>query len=123
MYTARPASGAQVDADTIVSAIVSGMPSAVPLRPTKLERMSLRTTPVWFSTLGPFEPSPGYGPAVSSGILLQAPWGVVSSPVLASLQPSSWSAPKVAPKRAAARKRTRRSVATPVADRWRLGQA
>ena len=68
-YTARPASGAQVDADTIVSTIVSGTPSAVPFRPAKLERMSLRTTPVELSTFGPFEPSPGNGPCVSSGIL------------------------------------------------------
>ena len=35
--------------------------------------MSERTTPAWLSTLGPFEPSPGNGPAVSSGTLLQAP--------------------------------------------------
>ena len=30
--------------------------------------MSLRTIPLWASTLGPFVPSPGYGPAVSAGI-------------------------------------------------------
>src|SRR3954467_2591127 len=30
--------------------------------------MSLRTMPLWVNTLGPFDPSPGYGPAVSSGI-------------------------------------------------------
>jgi len=30
--------------------------------------MSLRTTPLSVSALGPLEPSPGYGPAVSSGI-------------------------------------------------------
>ncbi len=40
-YTARPASGAHVDAETIVSTTVSGTPSAVPLSPAKLERMSL----------------------------------------------------------------------------------
>ena len=34
----------------------------------KLGRMSLRTIPLWSSTFGPFDPSPGYGPAVSSGI-------------------------------------------------------
>lgn len=33
-----------------------------------LLRRSLRTMPVCCSTSGPFEPSPGYGPAVSSGI-------------------------------------------------------
>src|SRR6478609_1111115 len=52
--------------------IVSGMPSAVPVRSPKLERMSLRTTPLWLRTSGPFEPSPGNGPAVSSGITSQA---------------------------------------------------
>ena len=30
--------------------------------------MSLRTTPLWVRTFGPFVPSPGNGPAVSSGI-------------------------------------------------------
>ncbi|WP_342353734.1 hypothetical protein [Gordonia zhaorongruii] len=30
--------------------------------------MSLRTMPARCSTSGPFDPSPGYGPAVSSGI-------------------------------------------------------
>ncbi len=33
--------------------------------------MSLRTMPLWVSTLTPFEPSPGYGPAVSSGIAVR----------------------------------------------------
>ena len=33
----------------------------------KLEVMSLRTMPLSVSTLVPLEPSPGYGPAVSSG--------------------------------------------------------
>ena len=37
--------GAQVEADTIVSTMFSGTPSAVPLRPAKLDRISLRTTP------------------------------------------------------------------------------
>jgi len=54
----------------MVNAIVSGTPSAVPDRPAKLVRMSLRTTPVWLRTVGPFEPFAGNGPAVSSGILL-----------------------------------------------------
>ena len=43
-------------------------PSATPEAPAKLVVMSLRTTPVSVSTFGPLEPSPGYGPAVSSGI-------------------------------------------------------
>ena len=34
----------------------------------KLEVMSLRTTPLSVNTLAPLDPSPGYGPAVSSGI-------------------------------------------------------
>ena len=45
-----------------------GTPPAVPLEPPKLDRMSLRTIPLCSSTSGPLEPSPGYGPAVSSGI-------------------------------------------------------
>ena len=35
--------------------------------------MSLRTTPLWVSTLAPFDPSPGYGPAVSSGVSVSVP--------------------------------------------------
>src|SRR5215218_9885523 len=45
-----------------------GTPSAVPLASPKLDRISLRTMPLSDSTFGPFDPSPGYGPAVSSGI-------------------------------------------------------
>jgi hypothetical protein len=52
----------------MVSSSVMGAPWAVPLAPPKLLRMSLRTMPLCSSTSGPFEPSPGYGPAVSSGI-------------------------------------------------------
>lgn len=59
-----------MDADTTVSTMFSGTPAAVPLRPAKLARMSPRTTPLWLSTVGPFEPSAGYGPAVSSGMRL-----------------------------------------------------
>ena len=51
---------------------MSGTPSAVPVAPPKLERMSERTTPSWPSTSGPFVPSAGYGPAVSSGISVQS---------------------------------------------------
>ena len=35
--------------------------------------MSLRTIPLCVRTSGPFEPSAGYGPAVSSGIKAQSP--------------------------------------------------
>ena len=47
---------------------MSGTPSAVPEDAPKLDVMSLRTMPLSVSTLGPLEPSPGNGPAVSSGI-------------------------------------------------------
>lgn len=48
---------------------VSGTPSALPLAVPKLEVMSLRTTPLSFRTFTPLEPSPGYGPAVSPGMV------------------------------------------------------
>src|SRR5262245_13782042 len=129
MYTARPASGRQVEADTAVKTMVSGTPSARPDSPAKLERMSLRTTPDWPSTLGPLDPSPGNGPAVSSGILvlqLELPdvvvdvvevvaLGAVSEPA----QPANCSTPTPAPSRAAIRKRLLRLIATPVARRSR----
>ena len=51
-----------------MSRIVIGTPSATPDAEPKLEVMSLRTMPLSVSTLTPLEPSPGYGPAVSSGI-------------------------------------------------------
>src|SRR6266545_260731 len=71
-YTAAPSRAAHPFAwSTTVRLIVSGTPSAVPLADPKLERMSLRTMPDWVSTLGPLEPSPGYGPAVSCGISSQ----------------------------------------------------
>ena len=54
-------------ASWMVSLIVSGTPVAIVVEDPKLERDVLRTTPLWFRTFGPFEPSPGYGPAVSSG--------------------------------------------------------
>jgi hypothetical protein len=44
------------------------MPSAVPLASPNDDRMSLRTIPLCASTSGPLDPSPGQGPAVSSGI-------------------------------------------------------
>ena len=57
---------------TTLSVIVNGTPVAVPADEPKLDRMSLRTTPFSASTFGPFEPSPGNGPAVSSGISAHA---------------------------------------------------
>ncbi len=47
---------------------VSGTPSATPDAPPKLDVMSLRTTPDCSRMSGPFVPSAGYGPFVSSGI-------------------------------------------------------
>ena len=60
-------------ASRTVSLMVSGTPSAVVVDEPKLERMSLRTMPESSSTLGPFEPSPGKGPAVSSGTSVRSP--------------------------------------------------
>src|SRR5690349_1858563 len=62
----------------MASLIVRGMPVAFVVDVPKLEVMSDRTIPLWFSTLGPLEPSPGNGPAVSSGITAQ-----LASPVVA----------------------------------------
>jgi len=57
--------------------MLSGTPAATPVAPLKPARISLRTTPDWFSTLMMlpscvFVPSAGYGPPVSSGITGQA---------------------------------------------------
>jgi hypothetical protein len=43
----------------MASLMVSGTPAAVVDEDPKLDRMSLRTTPLSFRTSGPFEPSPG----------------------------------------------------------------
>src|ERR1700754_2617798 len=69
----------------MLSSSVIGTPSAFPVAPPKLERMSLRTIPLLVSTFGPLEPSPGYGPAVSSGIspLLVAVGPLLLSPLVA----------------------------------------
>ena len=57
---AYPASAAQaLLLFTRVSSMVSGTPSATPLAPPMLDRMSLRTIPDSESAFGPFEPSPG----------------------------------------------------------------
>src|SRR5207342_3194961 len=59
--------------------MVSGTPAAVPEYSPKLERMSARTTPLWPRTSGPFEPSPGNGPAVSSGMTAQSAAAVLAT--------------------------------------------
>jgi hypothetical protein len=51
----------------MVIVMLSGTPSALVVLDPKLEVMSLRMMPLWFSTFAPLEPSPGNGPAVSSG--------------------------------------------------------
>ncbi|MEV4144077.1 hypothetical protein AB0J40_10440 [Amycolatopsis sp. NPDC049691] len=68
-YMATPANGDPLMArSAITSSSVIGTPSAVALPVPKVDRMSARTIPLYSSTSGPFESSPGYGPAVSSGI-------------------------------------------------------
>jgi hypothetical protein len=52
-----------------VSSIASGIPAATVDDEPKLDRMSWRTTPVCERTSGPFDPSAGNGPAVSSGMM------------------------------------------------------
>src|SRR5215218_11520185 len=66
----------------IVIRNVSGTPSAVPLAEPNDDVMSLRTTPVSVRALTPLLPSPGNGPAVSSGTALGplAPFVVVGPP-------------------------------------------
>src|SRR4051794_39687410 len=81
MYTAAPASTADVELSTSLSFTVRGTPAAVVVDDPKLDRMSRRTTPLSVRTFGPFEPSPGYGPAVSWGILP----GDVGEPVAAAV--------------------------------------
>src|SRR5262245_39015523 len=61
---------------------MSGTPSATPVAEPKLDRMSLRTTPLSASASGPLDPSPGYGPAVSSGMGSQL---ADDAPVVASV--------------------------------------
>lgn len=48
--------------------------------------MSLRTMPLMLSAFTPFEPSPGNGPAVSSGIAAEAP-AALELPVEAEPEP------------------------------------
>jgi len=76
----------------MVRLIVSGTPVAMVVDEPKLERMSLRTTPLSASTSGPFDSSLWNGPAVSSGMTAQlAPTAAVP----AALAPAE--APAVAP--------------------------
>src|SRR5215217_7696391 len=68
-YTAAPANAAQPLATSRMDRLmVNGTPLATPDAEPKLDRMSLRTMPLWVRTSGPLDPSPGYGPAVSCGI-------------------------------------------------------
>src|SRR5438552_4005892 len=76
--------------------MVSGTPCAVPDDVPKLERMSLRTTPLCVRTSGPFEPSPGKGPAVSSGMTVaQSAPAVAAPPLVAALTADAEAAPGV----------------------------
>ena len=74
---AAPASEAQAALTlTSCSLTVSGTPSAVPLAPATLVRMSWRTMPARIRALATpltdeLVPSAGYGPPVSSGMTLQ----------------------------------------------------
>jgi hypothetical protein len=107
----------------------NGTPAALPLMPAKLDLMSPRTTPDELNTVGPFDPSAGYGPSVSSGMRLHVALdvgGVVVAVVVVaaalldvvvvavgevgvSPQPANCNAPKAAPKRAPIRSKPRRS--------------
>src|SRR3569623_2117197 len=67
-YTAAPSSGLEpLAVSRMVNSMLAGTPSALPVAPPKLDVMSLSTMPDWVSTSGPLEPSPGNGPAGSSG--------------------------------------------------------
>ena len=65
--------------------MVSGTPLAVVFDEPKLDRMSLRTIPLWPRTFGPFEPSPGNGPAVSSGMTAQSAAAAAAAARLATM--------------------------------------
>src|SRR3954468_12819341 len=71
MYTAAPAFGLHRSLSTTVSSTARGTPPATPDAEPMLFVMSRRTTPSSVRTLGPLVPSPGKGPAVSSGICSQ----------------------------------------------------
>jgi hypothetical protein len=77
-----PSSGADpLAVSSTLRVIVSGTPEATPEAVPKLLVISLRTMPLSVSTFTPFEPSPGYGPAVSSGISVPAAAAVLASVV------------------------------------------
>src|SRR5258706_14678311 len=69
----------------MASLMVSGTPPATFVDVPKLDRISLLTTPLWVRTSGPLEPSPGKGPAVSSGITAQSAAPAVAPAVAAAL--------------------------------------
>src|SRR5262245_30856314 len=71
----------------MVRSMVNGTPSATPEADPMLEVMSLRTTPSSVRMFGPFVPSPGYGPAVSSGICSQVVAVVAAAAVVAVVPP------------------------------------
>src|SRR5689334_19493848 len=98
-YTAAPARGTQpFETDSTVSSMVSGTPVATPDDEPKLERMSRRTMPLWVSALGPLEPSPGYGPAVSWGMGEHDPDDVAVVEVLAPAEAVAAAVDVVAPR-------------------------
>src|SRR3954453_10130404 len=71
---AAPANGWQAVARSRpAKRTVSGTPTAVVVLVPNELRMSLRTTPLVPRASGPFEPSPGNGPAVSAGISVVQP--------------------------------------------------
>ena len=80
---------------------MSGTPAATVVDDPKLERISLRTTPLSARMFGPFEPSPGNGPAVSSGTSAQlaAVASVAAIPALSppGPQPTSGNRPALRP--------------------------
>jgi hypothetical protein len=79
-----------------VSRTVAGAPFAIPAAEPKLDLMSLRTMPLSDNALGPLDPFPGNGPAVSSGIGEQlASVAVVSVTVPDELEPDVSAAPAV----------------------------
>ena len=72
MYTAAPGTAVQPLARSVIASVtVSGTPCATVDDDPKLAVMSLRTASLSVRTFGPFDPSPGNGPAVSSGIGVQ----------------------------------------------------
>ncbi len=101
----------------MASRMVRGTPSATVVDEPKLEVMSARTIPLSESTSGPLEPSPGNGPAVSSGMTSQAPPAAAAdvlpaAPVVVEAETRSSAQPAMASKPVipASRRRVRRSI-------------